>query len=136
MPRCTLSTRTPTSQSSAISECRRLDAIARQRARRATAELQKMADDIEIRSSIIEEERLRRTVLADQTLRKEHPARWEFMEARRLARNRETAAVNRRLRAAGLRPMTLEPSLEQRVQELRRLESSNRAKTATRRGGR
>jgi hypothetical protein len=84
------------------------------------------------RQSIIDEEHLRRLIARDGALQRDDPAEWEKREKSRLARNRETAAINRRLRAEKLRPIELEPSFEQRVKKLQQLEARNRAGTATR----
>jgi hypothetical protein len=78
------------------------------------------------------EEHLRRRIARDGTLRRRDPTEWKDREKGRLARNRETAAINRRLRAEGLRPIELEPSFERRVKKLQQLEAPNRARTATR----
>lgn len=86
--------------------------------------------DGSLRWNIIQEDLLRRRIANDETFRKEHPSLWKQREADRVARNREVAALNRRLRSAGLRPVDPEPSLAQRVKKLRRLESTNRAETA------
>jgi hypothetical protein len=83
--------------------------------------------------SLIEEDLLRRRIADDEEFRKEHPDLWKRIEASRVARNRQTAALNRRLRGAGLRPVTLDLSLEQRVKELQKLESMNRAELNRRR---
>ena len=83
------------------------------------------------RRDIIAEEHLRRHIARDSALRRDDPAEWERREKSRLARNLETAAINRRLRSEGLRPIDLEPPLAQRVKELKQLEARNRARTAT-----
>jgi len=52
-----------------------------------------------------------------------------------LAWRRESAAkaaINRRLRAEGLQPVELEPSLAQRVKKLQQLEARNTAESARR----
>jgi hypothetical protein len=81
---------------------------------------------------ILQEEFLRRDVARDEALRKENPALWRRLESGRRARNRETAALNRRLRAEGLRPIEPQLSMSQRVKKLQRLEASNKAKSAKR----
>jgi hypothetical protein len=83
------------------------------------------------RRDIIEEEHLRRQIARDGALRRNDPTEWKDGE-KGLARNCETAAINRRLRADGLRPIELEPSFERRVKKLQQLEAPNRARTATR----
>jgi hypothetical protein len=84
------------------------------------------------RWDIVEEEHVRRRLAQDTILRRDNPARWRELEKARRARNRETSALNRRLRAEGLQPLELEPSFEQRVKKLQRLEASTRAQSATR----
>jgi hypothetical protein len=84
------------------------------------------------RMEILEEEFLRRDVTRDEALRKEDPSLWRQLENGRLARNRETAALNRRLRAEGLQPIEPQLSLAQRVKKLQRLEALNKAKSAKR----
>ena len=81
---------------------------------------------------ILQEEFLRRDVAREEALRKENPTLWRQMESARRARNRENAAVNRRLRAEGLPPIEPQLSLAQRVKKLQRLEASNKAKSAKR----
>jgi len=88
------------------------------------------SDDWRLRWNIIQEDLLRREVAADEALRTKDPELWKQKEVARLARNREIAALNQRLRNAGLRPESLRPSLKQRMKKLQRLESSNRAETA------
>ena len=112
---------------------RRLDAIER-RLSRSTPSVHGHSDLLR-RWEILEEERLRSRVAEDTALQRENPARWREIEKVRRVRNRETSALNRRLRAEGLRPMELEPSLEQRVKKLQQLEARTRAISATRRTG-
>jgi hypothetical protein len=81
---------------------------------------------------IIEKEHLRRDVARESAFREKHPRLWCELEKARKGRNRETAALNRRLRAEGLRPVRLEPSLEQRVKKLQQLDARESARTATR----
>jgi hypothetical protein len=76
----------------------------------------------QLRFSILEEERLRRSIAADEETRRTHPDAWRAGEASRRAENREIAEMNRRLRALGLEPVSLEPSLAQRRQNLQLLE--------------
>jgi hypothetical protein len=89
-------------------------------------------DEMSRRMEILEEEFLRRDVARDEALRQENPSLWRHMESGRRARNRETAALNRRLRAEGLRPIEPQLSLAQRVKKLQRLEALNKAKSAKR----
>jgi len=89
-------------------------------------------DEMSRRMEILEEEFLRRDLTRDEALRKQNPSLWRQMESQRRARNRETAVLNRRLRAEGLRPIEPQLSLEQRVKKLQRLEASNKAKSAKR----
>ena len=110
---------------------RRLDAIERRLAGRS-ADSTHSPSDLMRRWDIVEEERMRRRVADDTALRRENPARWrEQLQQTRRAQNRETSALNRRLRAEGLRPMELEPTLEQRVKKLQQLEARNRGGSAT-----
>jgi len=88
------------------------------------------SDDWRLRWNIIQEDLLRREVAADEALRTKDPELWKQKEVARLARNREIAALNQRLRNAGLLPESLRPSLKQRMKRQQRLESSNRAETA------
>ena len=88
------------------------------------------SDDWRLRWNIIQEDLLRREVAADEALRTKDPELWKQKEVARLARNREIAALNQRLRNAGLLPESLRPSLKQRMKKLQRLESSNLAETA------
>jgi hypothetical protein len=82
------------------------------------------------RTKILEEEFLRRAVEREKRLRADDPALWRELDLARQARNQETAAVNRRLRAEGLRPVSLELALSQRVKKLQQLEAPNKAKSA------
>jgi hypothetical protein len=82
------------------------------------------------RMKILEEEYLRRNVAREERLRAENPALWQELDLARQARNQDSAAVNRRLRAEGLRPVALEPSLGQRVKKLQQLEARNKAESA------
>ena len=83
-----------------------------------------------LRRNIIQEDLLRRRIAADESFRKEYPNLWKQREADRLVRNGEVAALNHRLRSAGLRPVSHEPSLAPRIRKLRQLEASNRVETA------
>jgi hypothetical protein len=89
-------------------------------------------DEISRRMEILEEEFLRRDVARAEALRKDNPAAWRQIESCRRARNRETAALNRRLRAEGLRPVALELSLARRVKKLQQIAARNHAKSAKR----
>jgi hypothetical protein len=84
-----------------------------------------------LRLAIIEEERLRLAIARDDAFRAESPEAWRRVEIARRAENRNVAAINRRLRALGLKPMRLSPSLGRRRQE-RRLQARNAAIIATR----
>jgi hypothetical protein len=85
---------------------------------------------VTMRHSILEEERLQRAVTRDEELRRTRPDAWRSREAERRAENKEIAATNRRLRAAGLEPLRLRPTLAQRRQELQRLRQQNVAEIA------
>jgi hypothetical protein len=88
--------------------------------------------EFERRREILEGYFLRRQVAYDETLRKGNPTLWRQLETGRRARNREKAALNRRLRAEGLRPVELELSSAQRVKKLQQLEARNKAESAKR----
>jgi hypothetical protein len=103
---------------------------AKRRLRKAGA-ISTLMSDSKRRIQIIEEEHLRRDIARHSALREKHPDLWGELEKVRKSRNRETAALNRRLRAEGLRPVRLEPSLEQRVKKLQQLEARESARTAT-----
>jgi hypothetical protein len=90
----------------------------------------RLLDDMVRRMEIIEEEFLRRDVERESAMRLEHPERWRALENARRARNRDKAGLNRRLRAEGLAPVSLELSLAQRVKKLQQLERSDRARSA------
>jgi hypothetical protein len=92
-----------------------------------------VSEDHSLRWNLIKEDLLRRRITVDEEFRKAYPESWKRIEASRLARNRETTALNRRLRGAGLRPVPLDLSFEQRVKELQKLESVNRAEASRRR---
>jgi hypothetical protein len=109
---------------------RRLDVIERRLAGRSTDSTHG-SSDLMRRWDIVEEERLRRRVADDTALRRDNPVRWRELERIRRTQNRETSALNRRLRAEGLGPMELAPTLEQRVKKLQQLEVRNRAGSAT-----
>lgn len=76
---------------------------------------------------IIDAHYLRREIARDETMRRDEPERWRRQEAQRRLRNREKVELNRMLRAAGCRPMDLEPSLAQKMKKLQRLDATNRA---------
>jgi hypothetical protein len=81
------------------------------RLKKANAILARLSDS-DRRLEIIEEEHLRRDVARESEFREKYPRSWDELEKARKSRNRETAALNRRLRAERLRPVRLEPSLE------------------------
>ena len=91
-------------------------------------------DALRLRWKVIEEERLRGEIARDTAMRADQPETWRRLEEARIAGNRATEALNRRLREAGLDPISLSPSLAARVKYLRRLEAENRAAIATRTG--
>ena len=103
---------------------------AKRRLRKAGA-VSTLISDSKRRIQILEEEHLRREVARASALREQHPSVWRELEKTRRIRNRETAALNRRLRAEGLRLVKLEPSLEQRVKKLQQLDARESARTAT-----
>lgn len=83
-----------------------------------------------LRRSIVEEHFLRGDVTRLQTLRRDNPQAWLEMEVQRRANNRKLVDLNRQLRAAGCRTVTLEPSLGVRTKKLQRLIASNIAEIA------
>jgi hypothetical protein len=86
----------------------------------------------ELRARIIEEHYLRQAIAREEALRREHPDLWRRSEAGRVTRNREQSELNRRLRAAGCRPVETELSLKQKMKKLQQMEARNRAETASR----
>lgn len=88
-------------------------------------------DRFDLRDRIIEEHYLRQTIAREEALRRDRPDLWRHAEAGRMARNRQQAELNRRLRAAGCRPVRTELSLKQKVKKLQQLEALNRAETAS-----
>jgi hypothetical protein len=88
--------------------------------------------EIQRRQEILEEHFLREAVARDEALRAGNPTLWRQMETGRRERNRKNAVLNRRLRAEGLQPVALEPSLAQSVKKLKQIEARERARTASR----
>jgi hypothetical protein len=109
---------------------RRLDAIERRLNHGGTRAVPE--SDFARQFEIIEEERLRRQVARQSLLRQENPILWRKLEMDRRARNREKAVLNRRLRAEGLHPVELEPSLAQRMKKLQQIDARESTRTATR----
>ena len=87
-------------------------------------------DTSALRSNIIEEHRLKEAIKREEEFRRQHPDLWRRADALRIARNRAQAELNRRLRAAGCRPVTMDPSLQQMMKKLHHLEARNRAEIA------
>lgn len=83
------------------------------------------------RMNIIEEYHLRREMAREEALGRDHPDWWRRMDTERLARNHEQAELNRKLRAAGCRPLAPQLSLKQKMKKLQQLETRNRAETET-----
>ena len=94
--------------------------------RRETEAMERVAPD-RLRAAIIEEERLRLGIERDEAFRNRNPAAWRQVELTRRTANKDTTEINRRLRALGLTPMRLSPSLGLRRQELRHLQARNAA---------
>ena len=92
-------------------------------------DLKRLFEEMDRRRSLIEEHFLRREVVREEALRRDDPDSWRQRESGRLARNREQAELNRKLRAAGCRPVSSELSLELKMKKLQQLESRNRAET-------
>jgi hypothetical protein len=86
-------------------------------------------EEMDRRRSLIEEHFLRREVAREEALRRDDPDWWRRMESERVARNREQAELNRKLRAAGCRPVSSELSLRQKMKKLEQLGARNRAET-------
>jgi len=109
---------------------RRLDAIERRLNHGGT----RTAPDSDFarKFEIIEAEHLRRQVARHSLLQQENPILWRKLEMERRARNRQTAVLNRRLRAEGLHPVELEPSLAQRMKKLQQIDARESTRTATR----
>jgi hypothetical protein len=84
-----------------------------------------------LRSRIIEEHHLQQAIARDQEFRKEHPDLWHRADAARIARNRAQTPLNRKLRAAGCDPVSLELSLRQKMKKLQQLQAQNRAQIAS-----
>lgn len=91
-------------------------------------------DKLCLRQSILEEDRLRRSVADDEEEQRADPDRWQRRESERLARNSEMDVTNQRLRDLDLPAMPLELSLAQRRRKLHVLEARNAAETARLRG--
>jgi hypothetical protein len=97
-----------------------------------TSRLAKPAlDKSTLRSRIIEEYHLQQSIARDEEFRRDHPDLWQRADDARIARNKAQAELNRRLRAAGCRPVMMEPSLMQKMKKLRQLQARNRAETAS-----
>lgn len=84
----------------------------------------------DLRWSILEEDHLRRKIADDEGVQRTRPDLWRRLEAERRAENTVIAATNERLRAAGLAPVRLRPTLARRRQNLQRLERRNAAEIA------
>jgi|SRR5687768_16259149 len=95
-----------------------------------------MLAKIDLRTRIIEEHHLQQSIARDDAFRKEHPDLWQRADEARIARNKAQGELNRKLRAAGCKPVMLEPSLRQRVRKLQQLQARNRAETAKLRAAR
>ena len=94
------------------------------------SEVQAILDKSALRSRIIEEYHLQQSIARDEEFRREHPDLWQRADDARIARNKAQAALNRRLRAAGCRPVMIELSLKQKMKKLQQLQGRNRAETA------
>lgn len=106
---------------------RRLDALEQRLGRNSRAN---GPTEFARRWEILEENRLRDQVARDEAFSKRNPELWRQMEVDRRARNRKTTILNKRLRAEGLRPVTLDLSLAQRVKKLQQLEARNHAQSS------
>jgi hypothetical protein len=91
----------------------------------------KVIDKALLRDRIIEEDHLQQSIARDEVLRNEHPDLWQRADAARLARNKAQDELNRKLRAAGCKPVMIEPSLKQKMKKLQQLQAQNRAETAS-----
>ena len=97
----------------------------------ARLDIKRLFEEMGRRRSLIEEHFPRREVARQETLRRDDPDWWRRRESERVARNREQAELNRKLRAAGCRPVASEPSLTQKMKKLQQLEAWNRAESET-----
>lgn len=87
-------------------------------------------DTSALRMRLIEEHQLQESIAWQNSLRAEHLELWRKLEAARHARNQANQALNQKLRSAGCAPVTLELSLPQKIEKLRRLQARNRAEIA------
>jgi hypothetical protein len=87
-------------------------------------------DRAALRMRIIEEHHLQQAIAREDAMRSTDPELWRKVEAARVTRNLDLAELNRKLRSAGCRPVTLEPSLRQKLKKLRRMQALNRAELA------
>jgi hypothetical protein len=90
-----------------------------------------MLDRLDLRTRIIEEHHLQQSIARDEAFRKEHPDLWQRADSARIARNKAQTDLNRTLRAAGCRPVSMELSLKQKMKKLQQLEAQNRAEIAS-----
>ena len=83
-----------------------------------------------LRTRIIEEHHLQQAVAREDALRSARPELWRQVDAARVARNLALVELNRTLRSAECRPVALEPSLQQKMKKLHRMQALNRAELA------
>jgi len=95
-----------------------------------------VVDKMELRTRIIEEHHLQQSIARDEEFRKEHPDLWQRADEARVARNKSQDELNRKLRAAGCKPVMMELSLKQKMKKLQQLQARNRAETAKSRAAR
>jgi hypothetical protein len=79
---------------------------------------------------MLEEHHLQQTIAREEALRTEHPDLWRQVDVARIARNQQLAELNTKLRSAGCRPVTMEPSLRQKMRRLQQLQARNNAELA------
>ena len=84
-----------------------------------------------LRARIIEEHHLQKAVAREDDLRSTRPELWRQVDAERIASNLALTELNRKLRSAGCRPVALEPSLQQKMKKLQRIQDLNRAELAS-----
>src|SRR5687768_17139003 len=109
----------------------RLEVLERRMLRAPRRDTAPGISELILRWNIIDEERLRGEIARDEILRRKHPGEWRRRERERVAENRAAADLNRRLRAAGLKPQPMRLSLTQKMKKLQHLEAANRAETET-----
>jgi hypothetical protein len=114
---------------------RRVGALERRVMRASIPQRASNASDLMLRWRILQEDRLRDEIAAEERLRRERPDEWRRRDRERVAANQADAGLNRRLRAAGLDPQPARLSLRQKMRKLQRLRAQNLAETEPLRSG-